>query len=1365
MRSYICTKLKAPVVLLVLLIITAQVMAQTNTGIFFQAVARDNYSNPAMNRKIYVQSSIIQTTATGTKLLIEEYESTTDGSGVFSISIGNGKKVGVTTSGIMTIDWSKGPFYLNLKIAITPVASSNGWDYTKEWTDMGTTNFGAVPYALYSANAAGLDGKLNIADTAAMLSKRFALDTVSLSNRINVSNTNLNSETTRAIAAENLKLSIADTAFMLNGRKASDTSSLSNRINASSTALSSEITRATASENLKLNIADTASLSNRINASSTALSAEITRATVSENLKLNIVDTASLSNRINASTTALSSEITRATASENLKLNIVDTASLSNRINTKENQLNKSTNTSLGTSDVYYPTQNAVKTYVDAATPGATTLVKGMVLLAGDLSGTAELPVIAAGAITTSKIADANVTSSKIADANVTTSKIADANVTTSKIADGAITESKLSSFSGSKVTGDIGGNAANVTGTVAVASGGTGATNVADARANLGLVIGTNVQSLLPAATTSVDGYLSRTDFTTFNNKMGTSLKGAIDGVASLGSDGKIPSSQLPAITLSSATVVATEALMLALSVTVGSIAIRTDVAKNYVLGALPPTEEANWKELAATPSVTSVNTFTGPNILLTTTNISEGTNLYYTDARARAAISASSPLSYSAGLFSMPAATTSADGYLSAANFTIFNNKQTAVTFGTGLTNTSSTITVNTSQNIAKLSNLTSNGIVTTTGSAGTLAVVSTLPVASGGTGALTLTGIVKGNGTGAFTAAIAGTDYLAPNGNAATVTTNANLTGNVTSVGNATTIATGVVTNANLANVATATFKGRTTAATGVPEDLTVAQAKTLLNLSGTNTGDQTLPTLSSLGGVASNLAITGATNTKITYDTKGLVTSGSAATTADIAASTNKNYVTDAQQTVIGNTSGTNTGDNSANSLYSGLVTNATHTGDATGSTALTVVKINGTLMSGLATGILKNTTSTGVPSIAIPADFPNLNQNTTGTAANVTGIVGLSNGGTGSSTRNFVDLTSNENIAGEKKFKDNISVNWGTDGTTAIRVGAPSSGTQNTMLGAGTFVWSTPGNNNTALGNFTLASGTGGNENTAVGTNALRQPSGTANGNRNTAVGFDALGSGLGASDNVAIGVSTLRNITTSGFNIAVGNSALTVTTTGALNTAVGYSALSSNTTGFDNTAIGYFALSSTTTSGDNTALGYKAGITNTTGSNNTFIGNGAIGSTITISNEITLGNATVSKLRAQVTSITALSDRRDKTDIITISEGLDFLKQLKPVSFTWNTRDKAKVGIKSAGFIAQDLLALQKKSTIGDHLDLVSQDNPDKLEARYGNLLPVIVKAIQEESAQKDTEIAALKALLKSLAARLQSLETIVNKQ
>jgi hypothetical protein len=71
------------------------------------------------------------------------------------------------------------------------------------------------------------------------------------------------------------------------------------------------------------------------------------------------------------------------------------------------------------------------------------------------------------------------------------------------------------------------------------------------------------------------------------------------------------------------------------------------------------------------------------------------------------------------------------------------------------------------------------------------------------------------------------------------------------------------------------------------------------------------------------VDENALITGATKTKITYDAKGLVTVGADATTADIADSTNKRYVTDAQLVIVGNTSGTNTGDNATNSQYSGL----------------------------------------------------------------------------------------------------------------------------------------------------------------------------------------------------------------------------------------------------------------------------------------------------------------------------------------------------------------------------------------------------------------------------------------------------------
>lgn len=63
----------------------------------------------------------------------------------------------------------------------------------------------------------------------------------------------------------------------------------------------------------------------------------------------------------------------------------------------------------------------------------------------------------------------------------------------------------------------------------------------------------------------------------------------------------------------------------------------------------------------------------------------------------------------------------------------------------------------------------------------------------------------------------------------------------------------------------------------------------------------------------GKVTANGSITGATKTKVTYDAKGLVTGGADATTADIADSSNKRYVTDAQLAALVNLSGTNTGD--------------------------------------------------------------------------------------------------------------------------------------------------------------------------------------------------------------------------------------------------------------------------------------------------------------------------------------------------------------------------------------------------------------------------------------------------------------------
>lgn len=177
----------------------------------------------------------------------------------------------------------------------------------------------------------------------------------------------------------------------------------------------------------------------------------------------------------------------------------------------------------------------------------------------------------------------------------------------------------------------------------------------------------------------------------------------------------------------------------------------------------------------------------FTGGNTLawigLATTSqpassnilVSNGTNGIY--GAATSTLTASSPLTGSftqigsGGTLGCQTASGSQAGCLSSTDWTTFNGKQSALTFSTGLTNTAGTITVNTSQNISTLSNLTVAGFVQTTSggvlssAALTSGQVTTalgftpfggtnpLPIANGGT-ATTTGGVTNGveyyNGT---------------------------------------------------------------------------------------------------------------------------------------------------------------------------------------------------------------------------------------------------------------------------------------------------------------------------------------------------------------------------------------------------------------------------------------------------------------------------------------------------------------------------------------------------------------------------------------------------------------------------------------
>ena len=153
-----------------------------------------------------------------------------------------------------------------------------------------------------------------------------------------------------------------------------------------------------------------------------------------------------------------------------------------------------------------------------------------------------------------------------------------------------------------------------------------------------------------------------------------------------------------------------------------------------------------------------------------------------------------------------------------------------------------------------------------------------------------------------------------------------------------------------------------------------------------------------------------------------------------------------------------------------------------------------------------------------------------------------------------------------------------------------------------------------------------------------------------------------------------------------------------------------------------------------TTGFRNTTVGRLSGDSITTGDYNICIGYDAEPSNGTIDGECTLGDGNISNLRCNDTSISSLSDRRDKTDIVDLPTGLNFLNTLRPVKFKWATRDgNVKDGKTRAGFIAQEL---QEAQTGSEYLDLVMDNNPDKLEAKQEHLIPVMVQAIKELSAK-----------------------------
>ena len=587
------TTLKTIALALILTISASQSFAQTTNGIFFQAVARDNFSNPAKDRKIFVQTSVIQSTTTGNILLTEEHQATTDATGVFSISIGNGTRVGGAAANLNGIDWSKGPFFLNLKVSITPIGSNSSWDYRKEWVDMGTTSFGAVPFAYYAAQVAGFDTKLNVSDTAKMLlpyAKTTAVNTLS---------TNVDTKLAT-------KLNIADSTKYVTPTQL-----------AAKTFDQTPITNAIAT---KLNIADSTNgyVTPAQLAAKTFDQTPITNAIAK---KLNIADST------NGYVTPTQ-----------LAAKTFDTTSLSNRINLKATSTDVATSLALKANTTSLTAGLALK--LDASQKGAS-------------NGVASLNAF--GIIPSSQLPPVTLSSTNVVASDAAMIALSSATVGSIAIRTDVNKNYVLSALPASTLGNWI--ELLTPAAPVQTVNGYTGSVNLTKTDFDLGNVnntsdankpISTDVQNALnlkanitdvntglaqkmnttdvnaalalksnaTEVNTALASKMSTADATAaLNLKLDANKVGVASGVASLNALGKVPTDQIPAISFSSVKVLASETEMLALSsAVIGSVVIRTDESKNYVLAQSNPAVRANWIQLL-TPAapVQTVNGMTG--------------------------------------------------------------------------------------------------------------------------------------------------------------------------------------------------------------------------------------------------------------------------------------------------------------------------------------------------------------------------------------------------------------------------------------------------------------------------------------------------------------------------------------------------------------------------------------------------------------------------------------------------------------------------------------------------------------------------------------------------------------------------------